>query len=103
MKSNNLVTKSKINTHSLKAENLKFMVNAEVSNFPGEFEIIPIPMDTILNEPSKHVGKHYLVYVVDAEEIDHKAVINEDELKSVVAQLEIELGVPVELIGVVNE
>lgn len=104
MKSNNLITKSKINTHSLKADNFKFCVPFYEEELTGEAEINYVPLEAILQEPIGHKGIHYLIYFLDSEERNNKVVVNKDEIDSIVAQLKAELGgTTVQMIGVVDE
>jgi hypothetical protein len=104
MKSNTFEKKSKINTHSLKADNFKFLVKDFEDDQSENYEIVPVPMNFILSANEQHKGMHYLVYVLDSEEIQHKVVVEQEELDSVLAQVKIELGgAPVTMIGVVNE
>ena len=104
MKSNTLVKKSKINTHTLKAENFKFLVKDYEDDQSENYEIVPVPMNFILSEIEHHEGMHYLVYVLDYDEIQKKVIVEQAELDSVLAQVKIELGgAPVTMLGVVNE
>jgi predicted AlkP superfamily pyrophosphatase or phosphodiesterase len=104
MKSNTFVKKSKINTHSLKADNFKFLVKDYDDGQSENYEIVPVPMNFILTENEQHEGTHYLVYVLDFDEIQHKVVVEQEELDSVLAQVKVELGgAPVKMLGVVNE
>ena len=104
MISNTFVKKSKINTHSLKADNFKFLVKDYEDDHSENYEIVPVPMNIILSENEQHEGMHYLVYVLDSDEIQHKVVVEQAELDSVLAQVKIELrGAAVTFLGVVNE
>ncbi len=103
MKSNKSENKSKINTHSLKAKNFRFLIEAQ-----DEFEdldIVDVPMDFILanNNKHQHCGKHILVYVLDKREVANKVVVSSEEIESVVKQVHIELGgAPVEFLKVLT-
>jgi predicted AlkP superfamily pyrophosphatase or phosphodiesterase len=104
MKSNTVAKKSKINTHSLNADNFKFLVKDYEDDQSKYYDFVPVPMNFILSENEQHEGMHYLVYVLDSDEIQHKVVVEQEELDSVLAQVKIELGgAPVTMLGVVHE
>jgi hypothetical protein len=104
MINNTIENKSKINTHSLKAQNFYFLVKDYESNNNNDFDIVQVPMNELIQERNNHIGTHYLVYILDSEEVQNKVFVTKEELESVVTQIRIELGgVPLELIGVVNE